>query len=83
MAAALNVAQVIRRVRQQLGESQAALGRLLNATNGAVKHWEHGRHRPNFARLLALQQLCPRGRERVQLDAQPRTFATCPRYACS
>jgi transcriptional regulator with XRE-family HTH domain len=65
----LDARQVVRRVRQRLGLSQAALARLLNATNGAIKHWEHGRHRPNFARLLALQQLCPRARERKQLDA--------------
>jgi transcriptional regulator with XRE-family HTH domain len=72
MATVRDAAQVIRRVRQQLGLSQSALARLLNATNGSVKHWEHGRTSPNLARLLALQQLCPRGRERAQLDALVR-----------
>ena len=59
-------------MRQRLGLSQGALARSLNSTNGAIQHWEHGRHRPNFARLLALQQLCPRGWERRQLDALVR-----------
>ncbi len=69
MATLWNVAQVIRRVRQCLGLSQEALARLLNATKGAVQHWERGRNAPDLARLLALRQLCPRGRERRQLDA--------------
>ena len=69
MAAALNAAQVIRRVRQRLGLSQGALARRLNATTGAIQHWERGRNRPGLARLLALQQFCPHGRERTQLDA--------------
>ena len=63
MAAAMNVAQVIRRVRRRLSLTQRALARLLNATTGAVQHWEGGRNRPGLARLLALQQFCPRGRE--------------------
>ena len=67
-----NVAQLIRRVRQRLGLSQEGLARLLNATKGAVQHWERGRNSPGLARLLALRQLCPRGRERTQLDARIR-----------
>jgi len=69
MATLWNVAAVIRRVRQRLGLSQEALARLLNATKGAVQHWERGRNCPDLARLLAVRQLCPRGREREQLDA--------------
>jgi transcriptional regulator with XRE-family HTH domain len=69
MPASGNVAQVIRRVRQRLGQSQEGLARLLNATKGAVQHWERGRNSPDLARLLALRQLCPRGQERTQLDA--------------
>jgi transcriptional regulator with XRE-family HTH domain len=64
-----NVAQVIRRVRQRLGQSQEGLARLLNATKGAVQHWERGRNSPDLARLLALRQLCPHGRERSRLEA--------------
>jgi transcriptional regulator with XRE-family HTH domain len=69
MATLWNVAVVVRRVRQRLGLSQEALARLLNATKGAVQHWERGRNRPDLARLLALRQLCRRGPERKQLDA--------------
>jgi transcriptional regulator with XRE-family HTH domain len=72
MATLLNVAQVIRRVRQRLGLSQEALARLLNATKGAVQHWERGRNGPDLARLMALRQLCPPGRERTQLDTLVR-----------
>ena len=64
-----NVAPLIRRVRQRLGVSQEGLARLLNATKGAVQHWERGRNSPDLARLLAMRELCPRGRERTQLDA--------------
>ena len=64
-----NMVQVIRRVRQRLGLSQEGLARQLNATKGAVQHWERGRNMPDLARLLALRQLCPQGRERMQLDA--------------
>ena len=64
-----NVAPLVRRVRQRLGVSQEGLARRLNATKGAVQHWERGRNSPDLARLLALRQLCPRGRERTQLDA--------------
>ena len=71
-----NIAQVIRRVRQRLGQSQEGLARLLNATKGAVQHWERGRNSPDLARLLALRQLCPRGRERTQLDGLIRQTQT-------
>jgi transcriptional regulator with XRE-family HTH domain len=71
-----NVAQVIRRVRQRLGQSQEGLARLLNATKGAVQHWERGRNSPDLARLLALRQLCPRGRERTLLDGLIRQTQT-------
>jgi len=64
-----NVALLIRRLRQRLGVSQEGLARLLNATKGAVQHWERGRNSPDLARLLALRELCPRSRERTQLDA--------------
>ena len=66
---ALHAAKVIRRVRGRLELSQEALSRLLNATKGAVQHWERGRNNPDLARLLALRQLCPPGAERKELDA--------------
>ena len=69
MIAVLNASQVIRRVRRRLALSQEALARSLNATKGAVQHWERGRNCPDLARLLALRRLCPDGRERTQLDA--------------
>jgi DNA-binding XRE family transcriptional regulator len=65
----LNAAKVIRRVRQRLEVSQEALARLLNATKGAVQHWERGRNNPDLARLNALRQLCPPSPERKELDA--------------
>lgn len=65
----LNAAKVVRRVRQKLQVSQEGLSRLLNATKGAVQHWERGRNRPDLARLLALRQLCPPSVERKELDA--------------
>ena len=64
-----NALRLIRRVRQRLGLSQEALARSLNATKGAVQHWERGRNSPDLARLLALHRLCPAGREQMQLDA--------------
>ena len=67
--AELNAARVVRRVRQKLQVSQEGLSRLLNATKGAVQHWERGRNRPDLARLLALRQLCPPSVERKELDA--------------
>jgi transcriptional regulator with XRE-family HTH domain len=67
--AELNAAKVIRRVRQKLEVSQEGLSRLLNATKGAVQHWERGRNNPDLARLLALRQLCPSCAERKELDA--------------
>lgn len=66
---ALIASKVIRRLRLRLGLSQEGLSRLLNATKGAVQHWERGRNNPDLARLLHLRQLCPPGRERKQLDA--------------
>ena len=69
MIAVFNALQVIRRVRRRLGLSQEALARLLNATKGAVQHWERGRNSPDLARLLALRRVCPEGREQMQLDA--------------
>ncbi len=62
------VSKVVRRVRKRLGISQEALSRRLNATKGAIQHWERGRNRPDLARLLALRQLCPTGPERKELD---------------
>ncbi len=67
--ATLNPAKVIRRVRHRLELSQEGLSRLLNATKGAVQHWERGRNNPDLARLLALRQLCPPSAERKELDA--------------
>ncbi len=66
---ALNTAKIIRRVRQRLEVSQEGLSRLLNATKGAIQHWERGRNNPDLARLLALRQLCPAGSERKELEA--------------
>jgi transcriptional regulator with XRE-family HTH domain len=68
----LNPAKVIRRVRKHLELSQEGLSRLLNATKGAVQHWERGRNNPDLARLLALRQLCSPGPERRELDALVR-----------
>jgi transcriptional regulator with XRE-family HTH domain len=67
--AKLDAAKVIRRVRTRLGVSQEGLSRRLNATKGAVQHWERGRNHPDLARLIALRQICPPGPERRQLDA--------------
>jgi len=65
----LNTPKIIRRVRQRLEVSQEGLSRLLNATKGAIQHWERGRNNPDLARLLALRQLCPPGPERKDLEA--------------
>jgi len=62
-------AKVVRRVRKRIEVSQEGLARLLNATKGAVQHWERGRNNPDLARLNALRQLCPAGTERKELDA--------------
>jgi transcriptional regulator with XRE-family HTH domain len=67
--ATLSAPKIIRRVRQRLELSQEALSRALNATKGAIQHWERGRNNPDLARLLALRQLCPSGSERKDLDA--------------
>jgi transcriptional regulator with XRE-family HTH domain len=65
----LSTPKIIRRVRQKLEVSQEGLSRLLNATKGAIQHWERGRNNPDLARLLALRQLCPPGAERKELEA--------------
>lgn len=64
----LTAAKVVRRVRKRIEVSQEGLARLLNATKGAVQHWERGRNNPDLARLNALRQLCPPGVERKELD---------------
>jgi transcriptional regulator with XRE-family HTH domain len=69
MPTSLTAPKVIRHVRQRLQLSQEALSRALNATKGAIQHWERGRNNPDLARLLALRQLCPSGPERKELDA--------------
>jgi transcriptional regulator with XRE-family HTH domain len=69
MAGSLQVSKVIRKVRKRLGISQEALSRRLNATKGAIQHWERGRNKPDLARLLALRQVCPPGAERKELDS--------------
>jgi transcriptional regulator with XRE-family HTH domain len=66
---AMAAAKVVRRVRKRIEVSQEGLARLLNATKGAVQHWERGRNNPDLARLNALRQLCPPGAERKELDA--------------
>jgi|SRR5579863_154513 len=65
----LNAPKIIRRVRQRMELSQEALSRALNATKGAIQHWERGRNNPDLARLLALRQICPPGPERKALDS--------------
>ena len=64
----MSPAKVIRKVRKKIEVSQEGLARLLNATKGAVQHWERGRNNPDLARLNALRQLCPPGAERKELD---------------
>jgi len=66
---AMTAAKVVRRVRKRIEVSQEGLARLLNATKGAVQHWERGRNNPDLARLNALRQLCPPGAERKDLDS--------------
>jgi len=66
---ALTAAKVVRKVRKRIEVSQEGLARLLNATKGAVQHWERGRNNPDLARLNALRQLCPPGAERKELDS--------------
>src|SRR5579864_8097122 len=65
----LDAAKIIKKVRTRLGVSQEGLSRRLNATKGAVQHWERGRNHPDLARLIALRQVCPPGAERNQLEA--------------
>ncbi len=64
----LEVPRVIRHVRQRLGLSQEGLSRRLNATKGAIQHWERGRNQPDLARLFLLRSLCPAGPERKEVD---------------
>jgi len=66
--AKLDAAKIIRKVRDRMGVSQEGLSRRLNATKGAVQHWERGRNHPDLARLMALRNICPPGAERKQLD---------------
>ncbi len=66
--AAISAQKVIPRVRKRLGLSQEGLSRMLNATKGAVQHWERGRNNPDLGRLLALRQITPAGPERRDLD---------------
>ncbi len=66
--ATLEVSRVVRRVRQRLGLSQEGLARRLNATKGAVQHWERGRNQPDLARLFLLRGLCPPGVERKEVE---------------
>jgi len=67
--AKLDAAKIIKKVRTRMGVSQEGLSRRLNATKGAVQHWERGRNHPDLARLIALRNICPPGAERKQLDA--------------
>ncbi|MGH9450975.1 MAG: helix-turn-helix domain-containing protein [Terriglobia bacterium] len=64
----LDVPRMIRRVRLKLGLSQEGLARRLNATKGAIQHWERGRNQPDLARLFLLRSLCPPGTERKEVD---------------
>ncbi|MGH9358242.1 MAG: helix-turn-helix domain-containing protein [Terriglobia bacterium] len=64
----LEVPRVIRNVRQRLGLSQEGLARRLNATKGAIQHWERGRNQPDLARLFLVRSLCPAGPERKEVD---------------
>lgn len=66
--ATLDVPRVIRRVRQRMGLSQEGLSRRLNATKGAIQHWERGRNQPDLARLFVLRSLCPPGPERKEVE---------------
>ena len=68
MMATVDVPRVIRRVRQRMGLSQEGLSRRLNATKGAIQHWERGRNLPDLARLLILRNLCPTGAERKDVE---------------
>ncbi|MGH9354864.1 MAG: helix-turn-helix domain-containing protein [Terriglobia bacterium] len=66
--ATVEAPRIIRRVRQRLGLSQEGLSRRLNATKGAIQHWERGRNQPDLARLFLLRSLCPAGPERKEVD---------------
>jgi transcriptional regulator with XRE-family HTH domain len=71
--ATLDVQKVIKRVRLRLGLSQEGLARRLNATKGAVQHWERGRNQPDLAHLYLLRGLCS-ANERKEVDALIRQF---------
>ena len=62
-------ARVIQKVRRKIEVSQEGLARMLNATKGAVQHWERGRNSPDMGRLIVLRQLCPPGTEKKELEA--------------
>lgn len=64
-----NAAKIIEKVRRRMGVSREGLSWHLNATKGAVQHWERGWNHPELARLMALRQICPPGAERKLLDA--------------
>jgi transcriptional regulator with XRE-family HTH domain len=65
----LDSGNIIRKVRHRLEVSQEGLSRLMDATKGAVQHWERGRNVPGLSRLLSLRQLCPPSPERHELDS--------------
>jgi len=75
-AATIGAGEVVRGVRERLAISQEALSRLLSATKGAVQHWERGRNKPDFARLVALRRICPPSPERRRLDKLLNHLAT-------
>lgn len=62
------VQKVIRQVRVRLGLSQEGLARRLNATKGAIQHWERGRNQPDMAHLYLLRGLCSTN-ERREVDS--------------
>ncbi|MGH9432586.1 MAG: helix-turn-helix domain-containing protein [Terriglobia bacterium] len=63
------VGTLIRRIRARIGLSQEGLARSLNTSKAAIQHWEHGRNRPDLARLADLRRICPPGPERNELDS--------------
>ena len=55
--------------------------KLVTEFNGAAgatlrQHWERGRNKPDFARLVALRRICPPGPERRRLDKLLNHLAT-------
>lgn len=71
--ATVDVQKVIKRTRLRLGLSQEGLARRLNATKGAIQHWERGRNQPDLAHLYLLRGLCPVN-ERKGVDGLIRQF---------